>query len=273
MCATWHTFGGIMRIPTYKIRLHPLRRTLGPIPKPKPYYIDYLMESGGEGIPALLLQESGGDFNLVSGEQWWLAAQVCNIEELPATLCDSSEGRVEDLLHVEYAKEGDPIQIAKMAEKIRLGPSGGKPLSVAEVARLLQMDRATVAHHLRLLRLIPELQEKVSTGNLSVGKVKPLISLPPAIQRKVAERVESQDWTVRRVEQVVSMLRKGESPKPSPENKDPNTIRAENVISETLGMPARISWQREQGGSGELTLRFDNLEVLEGLLERLGVTL
>jgi ParB family chromosome partitioning protein len=52
--------------------------------------------------------------------------------------------------------------------------------------------------------------------------------------------------------------------------KDPNVVRLENELMELIGTPVTLSY--DVTGRGQLSIAFDNLEILEGILERLGYT-
>jgi ParB-like chromosome segregation protein Spo0J len=264
-----------MLTPIYKIGLHPRRRGLGAIPAPNPECVHHLQAYSGEGVSPLLVQDSGtnGELWLLTGEKWWIAAQSSNTEFLPVQIFDGSDEAALSLLRADFAHHANPIQLAKLAQQIQLG-SGDKPLKVAEVARILRMDRSTVAHCLRLLSLVPEIQEKLTDGTLTPGKVKPLVGMPPAVQRKVAERIEGTGWTVRKVEDLAKVIRDPEGYAEKTNNErsvsDPNLLRLERLISEGVGVPAHIKVSGEQG---TLVFDFGTLDVLTGLIERLGITL
>ena len=49
--------------------------------------------------------------------------------------------------------------------------------------------------------------------------------------------------------------------------KDPNTIKLEKEISETLG--ARVDINHNKKGSGKLVINFKNLDQLQGILNKI----
>jgi len=268
-----HFEGRALNLPIYKISLHPERRGLGAISSPSPDCVDHLNQYGADGVSPLLVEPSDepGEYWLITGEKWWIAAQSTSVEALPVQVFNGSSDEALSLLRADFANDANPIQLAKLAEQIQKG-RGGKPLTVTEVARVLRMDRSTVADHLRLLKLVPEIQQKVIEGTLTPGKVKPLVVLPPGVQMQIAQRIEGEGWTVRKIEELVTVVKNRHLLQQRVETikkkEDPNLVRFERLLSETLGMPVRIDQ-----GRGALTLEYGNLDVLSGLLERLGVSL
>jgi ParB-like chromosome segregation protein Spo0J len=264
-----------MHLPIYKISLHPERRGLGAIPSPSPECVSHLNDYGPDGVSPLLVEPAGeaGSYWLVTGERWWIAAQSTNVEELPVQIFKGGSEEAISLLRADFVKDANPIQLAKLAQQLQKG-RGGKPLQVTEVARMLRMQRSTVAHLLRLLTLVPEIQEKLIQGTLTPSKVKPLVGLPPDIQRQIADRIQGKGWTVRRIEELAAVVRDPkrvrERVEKNKKKDDPNRVRIERLISEALGMPARLEGEGERGA---LTLEYGNLDVLSGLLERLGIAI
>jgi ParB family chromosome partitioning protein len=56
---------------------------------------------------------------------------------------------------------------------------------------------------------------------------------------------------------------------PVPSGPTRDTLRLEEVLSDTLGMTAQLHSGKK--GSGKLTLHFGSAEELQGLLQRLGI--
>jgi ParB family chromosome partitioning protein len=69
------------------------------------------------------------------------------------------------------------------------------------------------------------------------------------------------------VEGLVSGKNKPPGQKRAQRKKDPNTIKLEKEISETLG--ARVDISHNKKGSGKLIINFKNLEQLQGILNKI----
>lgn len=263
-----------MIAPIYKISLHPARRGLGPISSPSPECVRHLESHGSDGVSPLLVQAADveGEYLLLTGEKWWVAAQAARVEKLPIQVFTGNGEAALSLIRADFAQDANPIQLARLADQMMKG-EGGAPLNQTEVAAILRMNRSSLAHHLRLLSLVPEIQSRIEDGTLTLGKVKPLVGLAPAVQRKVAQRISGGGWTARKVEELATVFRDPHLAQKMAQKKaqrdNPDNARLEKLISEGVGVPATVEWE---GGRGSLRLDFDDLDVLSGILDRLGVS-
>ena len=84
-------------------------------------------------------------------------------------------------------------------------------------------DRATVANYMRLLKLAAEVRSDVSSGALTMGHARALVTLADeAAQRRVAREVVSRGLSVREAE---AMVRRESSPAVAP---PPKTDRSQH---------------------------------------------
>ena len=65
------------------------------------------------------------------------------------------------------------------------------------------------------------------------------------------------------------MIKLGKKENPATERKDPNIARLENTLAEQVGSPVNVDY--DESGRGALRIQFQNLEILDGILQRLGV--
>jgi ParB family chromosome partitioning protein len=54
-----------------------------------------------------------------------------------------------------------------------------------------------------------------------------------------------------------------------PINKDPDTLRLEQTLSDAIGAPVAIKHTPQ--GKGELSIRYSSLDELDGILKHLGI--
>lgn len=252
----------------HEVRLHPDRIAIGPIPAPALDAVDFLETSGWQSCPPLILSPSEEDsgYFLLSGEIWWIAAQYAGVDKLPAKIHKGSNAQARTLLQIDVVNQNNPMMVARLIDRLR--GSGKTRRSVTDVSRDLRMNRATAAHHVRLLNLSPVVQDMVASGTLTLNQVKPLVSLPEKLQAHVAQRIvrNASQWPVHKINAMCKVLLHGDSPGKKP---DADLVRLENTVSEQVGCPAQIDWDANHGG--ELRFTFTDLDVLEGILERLGV--
>ena len=92
-------------------------------------------------------------------------------------------------------------------------------MSQEAIATAVGKDRATVANYMRLLKLAAEVRSDVSSGALTMGHARALITLADeAAQRRVAREVVSRGLSVRESE---ALVRRESSPAVAPPPRSP----------------------------------------------------
>lgn len=228
-------------------------------------------------LEPVVVRHCGPDrYEILSNAETWLAVQRVGQHQVPIEVRDDiDDDEASELL--EYSAQhgrANPILEAEAFQK-RIEELGGREKrgAITQAAREEGRSRSYVSHALRLLTLPVAVREKVATGALSAGHARALVSVPDRRrQLRLAERVLRESLSVRELEDWVSGRPHRSNPDSSaPANPrtpapDPDIRRLEIELSETLGCPTFVD--NEQG---ELVIRYmKNLEVLQGVLDRLG---
>src|SRR5262249_26175759 len=121
-------------------------------------------------------------------------------------------------------------------------------LTQEAIAAAVGKDRASIANHLRLLKLPDEVRTEVASGRLSMGHARALLSLADeAEQRRLAREVLSRSLSVRETESIVKRIVEGadgagasppEAAAPPPT--DVHTRAAEDRLKVLFGTRVRI---------------------------------
>lgn len=252
-----------------RLTLSPLRPKR-PLPQPAPDDVRLARELGFVG--PITARPSPGTrparYEIVSGEKPWLTAQKAGLATVSVRVRPGlSDADVARLLALPDGGAADPL---REALALRARVRGGASVTRAGAER--GYPRVVASHLLRLLRLDPAVQTALAAGRLTVGHAKALVGLSPAHQRELGARIARDGLSVRHVERLARDLRAGARARVEPvtaePGDDPDSRRLERRLSEHLGVPVRLRASRE--GSGQLTLAFGDLDILEGLLDRLG---
>jgi len=127
-------------------------------------------------------------------------------------------------------------------------------------------DRASIANHLRLLRLPPDVQRQVSAGVLSMGQARALVALEnPVTLKKAADDVVARALSVRETEALVRRLNAPPAP-PAVALKDVHTREAEDVMKLALGTRVRIV---RKGKGGKVEIDFVSEDELNRIYEHI----
>jgi ParB family chromosome partitioning protein len=102
-------------------------------------------------------------------------------------------------------------------------------------------------------------------GDIEMGHAKALLGLPPEQQSDASKAVAGKGLSVRQTE---AMVRKLIENKPlqqqKPAREDPDIVRLQESLSGRIG--AKVEIQHTSKGSGKLTLRYNSLDELDGIL-------
>jgi len=131
--------------------------------------------------------------------------------------------------------------------------------------------RATITNYLRLLKLPEEIQKALKVGKISVGHAKALLGVDdPARQRKLFESALRGDWSVRQLEQKVqALIQKPEEPGVRKEEEALPELYY--TLAERVGrhFQGNVAVRLNEKGGGTITIRFDNPQQVEQLLNDL----
>ena len=102
-----------------------------------------------------------------------------------------------------------------------------------------------------------------------MGHARALLTLSKSSQKIYADKVVSQKLSVRDIENMVIEGSEKNPKKRGKIKKDKHIGKIENQLREKLGIQVDISHSSVKN-NGKITLKYSNLEVLEGLLKKLG---
>lgn len=149
--------------------------------------------------------KEAGFYEIVAGERRWRASKLAGIEQIPAVIRDLGEKETLEIALVENIQRSDLNPIEEAIAYQRLIDEFS--LTQQEVADRIGKDRASVANHIRLLKLPPEILDMVRNGQLSVGHAKAILAIKePAAQLSLARKTIAENLSVRALETIVSRV-------------------------------------------------------------------
>ena len=135
-----------------------------------------------------------------------------------------------------------------------------------EAADAVGRSRPAASNLLRLLQLVPPVQDLLMRGEIDMGHARALLPLSSALQIQVAQRVAQKGMSVRDTERAVQLALK--PPKePVAKKPDRDVLRLQEELSDLLG--AQVEIRTNQKGAGKIQIDFGDLDQLEGILQRL----
>lgn len=213
--------------------------------------------------PIVVRPISNERFEIIAGERRWRASQLAGLDKIPAVIrLVPDESAIAMALIENIQRENlNPIEEATALKRLQ----DEFELTQQEVADAVGKSRSTVTNLLRLMGLTPEVRVMLEHGDLEMGHARALLTLESEQQGEAAKTVSGKGLSVRQTEELVRKILAGPKPKKSAEmDVDPDIRRLEETLSEKLG--SRVQIQHSTKGSGKVTLKYNNLDELDGIL-------
>jgi ParB family chromosome partitioning protein len=237
--------------------------------QPRRHFDDVHIEELAESIRSkgvllpLIVRRSSEGYVLVAGERRWRAAQKAGLRELPVMVREVSEKEAFELALIENIQREDLNPIEEAEAFKRLIEEHG--LTQEELATRVGKDRSTVANALRLLRLPDGIKQAIVAGQLSMGHARALLAIADEGDlRKAAEKVMTENLSVRAVEALVHRIKSKRLPKEKREMHGSAQVRQlVEKLQRKLGAKVEL---KDKGGKGTLEIRYGSLQELDRVL-------
>ena len=213
--------------------------------------------------PIVVRPIAGDRFEIIAGERRWRATQIAGLDTIPAVIrLVGDESAIAMALIENIQRENlNPVEEAMALKRLQEEFA----LTQQEVAEAVGKSRTTVTNLLRLMSLNHDVRLMLERGDIEMGHAKALLGLPPEQQSEAAKSVSGKGLSVRQTEVLVrKLLEKPADKRAEAPRQDPDINRLEQSLSERIG--ARVEIQHSSKGSGKLTLRYNSLDELDGIL-------
>ncbi len=225
-------------------------------------------------ISPLIVRKSKTGYELVAGERRWRASRIAKLKKVPCIVrdFDDRQNAIVAIIENMQREDLDPIEEAlglkSMTEKYGF--------TQEQVSASLGKSRTYIANSIRLLKLPEEIQQYVSSGQMSAAHGRTIINIPDKDrQKEIAEKIIRNDLSVRATERLAERVkdelkpgRKRRKPKTDPKN-TAKTAEAEAVERELmtlLGTKVRINGDESKG---KIELEYYSIDELNRLIDTL----
>lgn len=223
------------------------------------------IRSQGVMQPIVLRSIGQDSYEIIAGERRWRAAQKAGLEKIPAVVRDVDDESALAMSLIENIQREDlnPLEEATALQRL----IDDFQLTHQEIASAVGKSRSAVTNTLRLCSLEPRVATLLERGELEMGHARALLTLDSENQVEVAETIVAKGLNVRQTEVLVKNLGKPEKVTSSKVT-DADTRRLEENLGTSLGQPVRI--RHTAKGKGQLVISYNNLDELDGILQRMG---
>lgn len=149
-------------------------------------------------------ENQGPTYEIIMGERRWRATQLAGLETIPAivkTTADDAmlrDALLENLHRVALNPLEEAAAYQQMIDEFGLTQEG--------LSKSVSKSRPQITNTLRLLKLPPSVQKKVSSGVLSAGHARALLTLPTEDDMNaLANKIIAEGLSVRSTEELVAL--------------------------------------------------------------------
>ncbi len=216
--------------------------------------------------PIVVRELGGGRYEIVAGERRWRAAQMAGLQTLPAVVRNIPDEAAIAIALIENIQRENLNPVEEAAALQRLIDEFG--MTHQQTAESVGRSRTAVTNLLRLLTLNDDVRTMLEEGGMDMGHARALLGLNGGAQSQTARQVVEKRLSVRETEHLVRrLLEQHQTPRNAHEDLDPDVRRLQEELSEKLAARVRISHGSK--GKGRLTIDYNSLEELEGVLARI----
>jgi ParB family chromosome partitioning protein len=239
------------------------------------YELAESIKSQGVMQPILVRPVNGGDYEIIAGERRFRAAKLAGLDSVPVLVKAVADEAAAVMALIENIQREDlnPLEEAQGLQRL----VNEFQLTHEQAAQAVGRSRSAASNLLRLLQLAEPVQQMLMAGDLDMGHARALLALPAAQQVMAAHEISAKQMSVREAERLVarsvSSTRQVAAPRTKP-GKGGDLARVEERLADllTASVEIRLLKRSKRGDQGEIAIRFENMEQLNSLLDKLGAS-
>ena len=207
--------------------------------------------------------DSAGSYEVIAGERRWRAAQIAQLDNIPAIIKTLSDDDALEIAIIENVQRSNLNPIDEAAGYQRLIDIYN--YTQEDLAQVIGKSRSYIANILRLNNLPTKVKDYLSEGLLTIGHARALISLENA--ENLADMIVSKGLSVRQIEQLVKNSVGSQKKSKRSSIKDKNITSLEQLMTDAIGLKVQI--HVKDAKSGKVVVNYTNNQHLELLKNKL----
>ena len=222
--------------------------------------------------PITLRKVADDRYQIIAGERRWRASQLAELKAIPAYIRTVEDENVMEMALIENIQREDlnAIEIALAYE--HLAETTG--MTQERISERVGKSRAAVTNYMRLLKLPAQVQMALKNKEIDMGHARALLSLDsPSLQIKLFKEIQKNGYSVRKVEEMVQMLKNGDDVQLAKKKITAKSALPEEfeVLKSRLAdfFSTKVQMTCSPKGKGKITIPFANEEDLERIMNAL----
>lgn len=198
-------------------------------------------------------------YEILAGERRYRASIAAGLSEVPVIIKQLSDQdmMLHSIIENLQRENLNPIEEAKAYQSLI-----DKGFTHTEIAEKMGKSRPYITNLVRLLGLPKHILTEVESGKLSQAHARLLIQLSSDKQDKLLNRIQTENLSVRQVEQILQKTKKS-----SRKEKDHFVKEEEQKLKKILGLDVQISLQKKD--SGKISISFHNQDEYQQFINSL----
>ncbi len=207
--------------------------------------------------------DSTGSYEVIAGERRWRAAQIAQLDNIPAIVKTLSDDDALEIAIIENVQRSNLSPVDEAAGYQRLIDIYN--YTQEDLAQVIGKSRSYIANILRLNNLPLKVKDYLSEGLLTIGHARALISLENA--DNLADMIVSKGLSVRQVEQLVKNPLGSQKKSKGSSIKDKNISLLEELMTDAIGLKVQI--HTKDAISGKVIVNYTSGQHLEFIKNKL----
>lgn len=198
-------------------------------------------------------------YEILAGERRYRASIAAGLSEVPVIVKQLSDQdmMLHSIIENLQRENLNPIEEAKAYQSLI-----DKGFTHTEIAEKMGKSRPYITNLVRLLGLPKHILTEVESGRLSQAHARLLIQLSSDKQDKLLNRIQTENLSVRQVEQILQKTKKS-----SKKEKDHFVKNEEQKLKKILGLDVQIKLQKKD--SGKISISFHNQDEYQQFINSL----
>ena len=198
----------------------------------------------------------------------WRASQLAGLKAIPAYIKTTDDKLTMEMALVENIQREDLNAIEIALAYQRLSESTG--MTQERMSERLGKSRTSITNYMRLLKLPAQIQMALKNRDIDMGHARALLSLEsPSAQLKLFKDVHRNGYSVRKVEEMVQMVKNGDTLQNARKTVAPNQLPLEySILRDRLSdlFKTKVQMTCSAQSKGRISISFANEDELEYIM-------
>lgn len=219
--------------------------------------------------PITLRQTTDGSYQIIAGERRWRASKMAGLTSIPAYIRTVEDDNVMEMALVENIQREDLNAIEIALAYQHLADTSG--MTQEKISERVGKSRTAVTNYMRLLKLPAQIQMALKNHEVDMGHARALLAIDsPSAQIKMFKDLQKNGYSVRKLEEMVQLLKKGNDLQTAKKIAAPKPALPEefNLLRRQLSelFQTKVQMTCSPKGRGHINICFNNEEELEYIM-------